>query len=204
MKRKDIFILAYIAFIMLSVIIKQFYDYSMWNKIVVAVTAVSWMLSLSDSLLNMSTLSKETGQFLPIMEDQRQKAQKLATVSFENKGDEKWTSIEKQYESIIKKSIRLSKHEKPCVILSIVFAFISFVLFMCVLCFEPLYEKFYKDQDFLTVSSFGLILLTQFAIEWWNDSNKTIQGTLVSLSHSLSESLQTHFTTKEKENQNAD
>lgn len=199
MKRKDVFILAYIAFIILSVIVKQFWDYPMWNKIVVAVTAVSWMLSFSDSLLNMSTLSKETGQFLPLMEDLKQKIQHFVAVPFENKGNEDWKSTEKQYEMIIKKTVKISKHEKPCMILSIIFAFVSFVLFMCVLCFEPLYERFYRNQDFLTVSSFGLILLTQFAVERWNDSNKTIQSKLISLNHSLSESLHSQSLTKEKE-----
>jgi hypothetical protein len=77
MKRKDIFILAYIVFIFLSAIIRQFIDFPMWNKIVVAVTAVSWMIALSDGLLEISSLSKSTADLIPTVEEQKKKANRL-------------------------------------------------------------------------------------------------------------------------------
>ena len=60
---------------------------------------------------------------------------------------------------------------------------------MFVLCFEPLYEKLRANQDYTTVMSFGLMLLVQFAIDYWTNCIKEIQSLLVSQGNDLSELL---------------
>lgn len=209
MKRKDIFILAYIVFIFLSAIIRQFIDFPMWNKIVVAVTAVSWMIALSDGLLEISSLSKSTADLIPTVEEQKKKANRLL-VAFDcdpasaDITKDTLKNTLKRYDAIKKEMVTLAKHEKPSAIASIVFYFVSFLLFMCILCFEPLYDRFSRNQEFLTVAGFGLILLVQFGIDFWSNSIKKIQPILNSLDRDLSELLYTHHTIEEKEQKHAD
>lgn len=193
MKRSNIFILAYIAFIMLSAIISSFYDYPMWHRIVVAVTSVSWMLSLSDGLFSFSSLSKEMKDLVPIIEKQYNQIDQLLqfwSVTQKNDSIEKRLSgLKNRYSAIKKRIISLGSKGNTFKNYAIGFSFVAFLLFMLVLCFEPLYVKLIKIQDFTTVMSFGLILLIQYAIDYWTNCVKEIQFNFVSIGDDLSELL---------------
>lgn len=193
MKRSNIFILAYIAFIMLSAIISSFYDYPMWHRIVVAVTSVSWMLSLSDGLYGFSSLLKEMGKLVPTIEKQHSQIDQLLQFWSDNQKNDsiekKLTGLKNRYFAIKKRIINIGDKGDTYKNYAIGFSFIAFLLFMFVLCFEPLYKKLSAIQDFTTVMSFGLILLIQFAIDYLANSIKDIQSILVSLGDDLSELL---------------
>lgn len=59
MKRNNIFMFAYIVFVFLCSLIKPFYDFPMWSRIVVAVTVASWVFAISDCLSCISNIQKE-------------------------------------------------------------------------------------------------------------------------------------------------
>ena len=115
MKRSNIFILAYIAFIMISAIISNFYDYPMWHRIVVAVTSISWMLSLSDGLFSFSFLSKETKNLIPTADRQVGQINQLLQfepVSQENDSiEKKLSALLDNYSGIKKRIIDFGKKE---------------------------------------------------------------------------------------------
>ena len=59
MKRNNMFMLAYIAFIFIAVWTKPIYDSSIWNRIVGAVTVTSWLFALADTCALGASLCQE-------------------------------------------------------------------------------------------------------------------------------------------------
>lgn len=169
MKRNNIFMFAYIVFIFLCVWIKAIWDFPMWNRIVVAITAASWLFAISDCFHSLSNILSEmyntlfslidTSNFrlLQIKAHIDKYGKQLEDVEFE--------SLErciKRSNSMLKTMSKIQKCSGFFKNATVLVTFLAFLLFLCTLCFESIYRPFFVGQDGFTVLSFGMILLAQF------------------------------------------
>ena len=170
MKRNNIFMLAYIVFIFLCAWIKLIYDFPMWEIIVVAITTASWAFAISDCFSCISNIQKETyNSIYPLADTAKYRISQikkyLKTYEKDKLQENKINAIDSCENKCISIIDEINKMDKISRILektSVVFTFLGFLLFLCVLTFEPLYNYFFVRQDGATVLSFGMILLAQF------------------------------------------
>ncbi len=172
MKRNNIFMFSYIVFIFLAASIKMIYDYPMWSRVVVAITAASWMFAISDCCASLYAFQKNIYEtFFPLLDKIKYNIEQVKTILVKKSYNEEITKVEfceKDHKSLIASVTRSKKIAKSLEILSLVLTFLGFLVFMCVLCFEQVYLFFFLRQDVSTVLSFGMILLAQF----FNDYGK--------------------------------
>ena len=177
MKRNNIFMFSYIIFIFLCSLIKLHYNFPMWGRIVVAVTSASWLFAISDCCSSISRLLKnyyET-QF-PLVDVAKfrinQIKKHLSKQVEEMKNDSTILTVEscdKRCINIIDSITNMNKLSDSLDKLSVILTFFAFLLFLCTLSFEPIFNYLFIRQEGLTVLSFGMILAAQFLTNIGND-----------------------------------
>lgn len=183
MNRNRVFMLSYIAFIFVSIIVRAFWDFPMWNSLVAAVTCTSFFFALAD--LNCSSYNNnikllndyesETIQqrehamnllfFIKFMlkNDMSVKNTKLLD-ECKNETEEIIKDIE-QKGSIYEKTL---KKNNMNLIQAQIFLFFGFILFFCILSFKPITDYIIKYQEMITMFVFAIVLLSPF----WDESTK--------------------------------
>lgn len=170
MKRNNIFMLAYIVFIFLCAWIKSINDFPMWGRLVVAITTASWAFAISDCCSSISNLLKDTyeAQF-PLVDATSFRTNQVKEHLLQRQSEksveptiELADSCKKICENILGIISKMNKTAKVLEITSMVITFSAFLLFLCALSFDPVYNYFFIRQEGFTVLSFGMILLAQF------------------------------------------
>lgn len=179
MKRKtnSLLMLAYISFIFVAVFTRHLYAQSKWNYIVTAITATSWILVLSDTFAAAAdflqeavlTTKPEFERYLFRIRHNRSINNRLDVPLKDEHGNDTGKTIGQTLDFIEKSTLgsisTLEKGEtikKGFVIFAKLFMLAGFVIFYCVLLFEPVFEFFHKKLDGMTMLAFGTILATQF------------------------------------------
>ncbi|MBP3633717.1 MAG: hypothetical protein J6J43_03995 [Oscillospiraceae bacterium] len=170
MKRNNTFMFAYIVFIFLCAWVRLIYDFPMWGRIVVAITIASWAFAVSDCCTSISNLQKDTYEIqFPLVDTAKFRINQIKDC-LKKRGTEKSDeatieivlSCEKSCERILDRISKMKKASNVLKMVAIASTFFAFLLFLCVLSFEPVYNYFFARQEGLTVLSFGMILLAQF------------------------------------------
>ena len=60
MKKNNSFLIAYILFILICLVVKNYWDYPLWSTIVAAVTTASWLFSISDMFFSSQKMKQTT------------------------------------------------------------------------------------------------------------------------------------------------
>lgn len=170
MKRNNIFMIAYIAFIFLCAWIKPIYDFPMWGRIVVAITTASWAFAISDCCSSISNLQKDVYETqFPLADTAIFRLSQIKEYLLKRQSeDDNESAIEtvdscrKRCENIVVVISKMNKTSKILERASIVITFLAFLLFLCTLSFDPVYNYFFVRQEGFTVLSFGMILSAQF------------------------------------------
>lgn len=216
MKRKTDkwLMLAYILFIFASVFTRHLYAQSKWSYIVTAVTVTSWVLVISDSLaaaaefirdLVLSTKPKlET--YLFRLRHNRRINDRLDILLEDEYGNNTGKTIGQTLDNMEKSTLgsiavlkKQEKLQKWFEVLSHIFMLVGFVLFFCVLLFDPIFSFFHNKLDGMTMLAFGTILATQFGINALKEQLLNMRNTLDTLNQGM-EALNQSFKTEASDN----
>lgn len=183
MKRNNIFMWAYITFIVLSCIVRSITEFSMWSPIVIAITVSSMFFAIEDLFASISGMY---GRLNEIREqgisDIKEKHQQDVTLDervakiYEENQDlvpelktyfphfeelKKYNGeIEKIIASIEKDIVRGKKIHKICHRFSNTFAYFGFLLLFTSMILVSFVVISGKIQELITVASFAIILAT--------------------------------------------
>lgn len=189
MKKDYLFLLPFTIFIVLSAIIKPFFEDFMWQRIVASITVASFFFSFADltrtqgnsmrkiseenlvkidkSLLEISKIRTESSNDVKCAEEN----QNTYSLSSCNSIDK----LEKEYlraQSIMKRDLKLSSVLKSTFGVS---AILGLLLLFFIISLKPFADFFMHRQDTMTILAFGFILLSQLldgfvdaAKEYWN------------------------------------
>lgn len=175
MKRTNIFLWAYITFIFVSIIVKFFYDYPMWSKLVVSITMASALFSVADifSILY-SSCSERINTYKPLLNEALKRQTKIKQqfdvitekVKLSNSLMIEEFNKNMAFEKSVLDKIQLnldyselrSKIFKGIIICC---TFLGFFSFFCTITFEEVAEYIIKAQDYISILSFVLILIAQ-------------------------------------------
>lgn len=207
MNRNNIFMGAYIVFIFICAWIGPIPEFKMWGRVVVAITTASWLFAFSDCLNSMANWVKDLyKKFDPLI---KASSENLFYLNEELRRKDKTQISEKKLADIDLLIIGIERiHKKNCfayklgavfVILSTVVVFLAFLLFLCILSIDSLYNHFYPRQEMLTVFSFGMILSAQFLANFGGVFVKNAEKTFVLFLEGIKEMVQ-----NEQETKNAD
>ena len=207
MKRTNIFMLAYIVFIFLCAWIKPIYDFPMWERIVIAITTASWAFAISDCCLSISSLQKEIYEtHNPLVDTARFRINQIKEHILKRQSEEPdesaieiVDSCKKRCENLLGVISKMNKTSKIFEIVSIVITFFAFLLFLCTLSFDPVYNFFFVRQEGFTVLSFGMILLAQFLTNIGSDYINNIKKEFAAILNGW-EALLHSYETEEKHN----
>lgn len=188
MKRNTIFMLAYIAFVVICFIVRLFWDYPMWDNIVIAITISSVFFAYAD-MFHIIAESIEKSKELSLNQCNRMKGIVDSTMNnlrrLKANIDEihEKDSLRKSLENYTKMRDNLSALEKSytnlkivnlCRCIENVNLFIAFLLLLCILVFQSLAERLLSVQSYATVLAFIMILLTPVVGTWIKErSNKS-------------------------------
>lgn len=186
MKKNNSFMLAYIIFIFVANIVKYFWEYPMWNTIVVSITVVSSFFAVSDFFLAgaklYENLKSSIGECIETALDEITQIKKLLDKRLSQSDDfvdsklytkqeqvEHYNDSKRRVEHIESDMVYYQGRMKSYAIYSYRFRksseflnIIGFILLFCIMGFEPVANFFCKDLDGTTVSAFGVILVTQY------------------------------------------
>lgn len=183
MKRNSIFMLSYILFFVICLVVRFFYDYPMWNKIVVAITVSSVCFAyaelfrtLADSIeeLNSSRLRrcKEINETVSIIIDHINVLKRKREDENEYK-----THLENAYK--IKKSAEVAENyyskikvHKICRIGCNINLLLAYLQLFCTLAFDNLAQRLVGLQSYATVIAFILIMLTPLVGDFIKKKNR--------------------------------
>ena len=211
MKRNDMFMLAYIIFMVIAVVTRIFFDYQMWKPLVAAITCSSWMFAVADHYLLVSNeVLKLTSKQKELMEYALKQYTKTATAidnrieslnNSRNK-DSATSSINNELEYLFKTKSNLSfcqngyskmektlnsiinknkKHQQEARIYTVV----GFLLFFCTITFEPISSFAIKIQDLLSVLAFTMILFTNYSTVQKRDAWMEIEETHYAMNNAI-------------------
>lgn len=169
-KQQKPLLLAYIIFLFISIIyhvvssLFQF-EFSEWQRIVVAATIASYAFSVSSgykflakSSANLLAFSKERLELLKdlnakesmVFTDDEKREDLLKTIQI---------CIEKSKESISQREKEIHKFTKITFSCDV----IGYLLFFCIFAFRPLYDSLKSSQEIITLFAFIMILLVEYA-----------------------------------------
>lgn len=184
MKRNTIFIWAYITFIGISIILKFFYDYSLWAPIVIAITFSSMFFSIEDFFSLLYRTQKKSCDITEnfVIEAKQKEESVLEFFDVINETYNKYKNSEyditelqeysaspkKRTQEVIeliteleKANLKDRKKEKNFKIMSYIFAYIGFLFLFISLIIPTLISISPLIQEIITVISFAIILITQ-------------------------------------------
>ncbi len=190
MKRNNLFMLAYIIFIIVCMFVRLICDYPMWHTIVSAITISSWFFAVADaSSSDAEYLKQQIRIWLQFTEAEKVKA--VETLD--------WAKAEKQYvtenrdrydEDLLKEKLvilndvigrmehrikddetvdeelepnnkKAQKYERVAEVCTI----FGFLTFFCIMSFQTISKLVVSLQDVTTVAAFAIILATQYISE---------------------------------------
>lgn len=184
MKRNNIFMWAYIVAIIFCMGIKSFIDYSMWKPIVLAVTVSSMFFSLEDLFSSIYRTLEEScnhadrlifevtqllnEEYAVISKiDKKKKMFAESNHTYENtqelynKLKSPVDKVKSTVENYAQKYTSIKGNLKAYRIITIVFAFLGYLVLFCILFFSQFIQLSTIFQEQLTVLSFAIILITQ-------------------------------------------
>lgn len=186
MKRCNILMGAYIFFILICFVVRNFVEYPMWGAIVAAVTVSSAFFTYADFFWSNSQslsdvcdladeyisdtrkkLNAETYTFEKIHKkiysipegkfDFSEMERVIGTIQQEHNDTENWLN------DYVKKTDANRRKVKNYKFISEVFTFVGFLSFLCILVFLPITDKVVQMQDMVSVLAFAVILLSQLS-----------------------------------------
>lgn len=183
MKRNNLLMGAYIAFVFLCFVIRLFEEYPMWNAIVAAVTFSSAFFAYADFFFGYSKALSDTCDIANEFICATKKRLNAETKSFEeinaqmdripkeifdfSELRETITPIQKKHDDMetwltgysenIKQKQKKAKSNK---FIAEVLTFLGFLVFLCILVFLPITVAAVEAQDILSVLAFAVILLS--------------------------------------------
>lgn len=193
-------LLAYILFIFASVFARHLYSQPKWSYIVTAITVTSWVLVISDSLaatagfirnLVLSTKPEFKSYLFRVRHNKRvnHRLDSLLEDEYGNSTEktigQTLDNMEKSILSSIETLNKQEKMQKWCEWLSHLFMLAGFILFFCVLLFDPIFLYFNSKLDEMTVLAFGTILATQFCTNTLKDYVLNLKSTLEVLNQGM-------------------
>lgn len=195
MKRNNMFMLAYIIFIFISLVVRFFFDYEMWAPIISAITIASCMFAVSDIFCAVANIySDDAKTFVPMLDGALQKVERIEATYNTNEPDitrckEMGSSLAgvlsefpimvdktKRELNNIKKTVnRKMNVAKVCNSLVNPLTVIGFLSFFCTITFEPINNLMVSIQDLLTVFAFGIILVTQYFSNYSKEQHEELE-----------------------------
>lgn len=191
MKRNNLFMLAYIIFIFAACWLKPFWEYSLWNKFVAAVTVTSFFLTISDLLYSLTRASDEIMKFelkyinevepeFALMKKSLEDYLELGL--FENKDCiiNNIKILEQSFEDMRNYSNEIFERSKKCKNMANIITVLGFLSFFLIIAIEQITFLIINSLDSITVSAFGFVLLTQYLSEekrndFFKDMEKCIE-----------------------------
>lgn len=189
MKRNNIFMLAYIAFVAVCLIVRIFWNYPMWDNIVIAITISSVFFAYADmfhiiagSIETAKRLSLEqSNRMMGIVDNTMNHLRKLKANTDDdrekerlNESIDRYSEMRNKLNQVRKKYVNL-KIVNVCRNVENASLFIAFLFLLCALVFQSLTKKLISVQSYATVLAFLLILLTPVIGTWIKGkSNKEI------------------------------
>ena len=176
MKRNNLFMLTYIIFIFAACCSKPFWEYSMWNKFVAAVTVTSFFLTISDLLYTLVRNIEETvtvelkyvdevGPEFNLMKKELKKYLEKGLAKNKEYIIENTMILEQNFKSMRQSSKNIRAQIKRGKIIASGFTILGFLSFFLIIVFEPIASYIISVLDSVTVSAFGFVLLTQYLSE---------------------------------------
>lgn len=176
MNRNKVFLLSYIAFMITSVIVRCYYDYPLWNNIVIAVTISGPLFAYAEMFKtfyeDIKTYKekklKQCDSLLTKTRDVNSVIDNLLSRDNSPEDEQHYKSqkniTQKNIKSLEKMKLLDSKFplDKYCQIVYYCTLFVAFFSLLCIIVFEPLAKELINVQSYATVISFVLILLTPF------------------------------------------
>ena len=184
MKRNTIFMWSYISFVFICTISRLFFNFSLWNSVVLSITISSMFFSIEDLCRSLSmSLKRSLDIAEPLVSDVTESIDK--DLLFFSKADgvmNKYTEtkfdfgemremfrgakaraekIKEDVNALCKKSIKDRKSEKGYENAADVFAYLGFLCLFCTLIITSFIAVHELFQQILTVTSFTIILITQ-------------------------------------------
>ena len=179
MKQNDLFMKAYIFFLVICTIIKGFYSFPMWDCLLTAITLSSGFFAYADLFSSLSktyqNLSVQTIEYndkiLHFIQNEETQFEKLKNVS---KVPGAYTSNEIEISindlNDLRDSIGKTKEtaekglekSKRCLIAGETLTIIGFILFFVILVIPEIAEWCLPARDSITVGAFAIILSTNY------------------------------------------
>lgn len=183
MKRNNLLMGAYIAFVFLCFMFRALGEYPMWNEIVAAVTFSSAFFAYSDFFFGYSKLLSDTcdiaDEFICVtrkrLNDETKSFVEINAqmdsipkekfdfsemreniIPIQNKHDEMELWLER-YANDAKEKRKKAKNNK---FIAEILTFLGFLVFLCILVFLPITDAVVEAQDVLSVLAFAVILLS--------------------------------------------
>lgn len=184
MKRNSIFMWAYITFIIVTILLRLFVDYSLWSAVVLAVCFSSVLFSIEDMFLSFSNSAKESHDILvKFLEGARENLEadfeffNTLECAYQKYKDTKhdvsdvydaFEPQKKQREQAYEltkimeeRDQLLVKRKKIYSSFADAFAYAGFLLLFCMLVFASFITISLTTQEIFTVLSFAIILATR-------------------------------------------
>lgn len=203
MKRNNMFMCAYILFIIFSALVRLYWNFPMWNALVSAVTISSFFFAFADDCAvaaddmkqsikirrrYIDTAKKEIDFMIRRAEEKRRKCQLAVDDDRRGKIEAELTEIDENIKMALecrdiikeveidleKDQKKVSKNEKKASALALV----GFFAFFCVMSFQTLNAITTQIQDYLSVCAFALILLTQYVSGIRRENNERNEAKL--------------------------
>ena len=210
MKRSKALMVSYIIILFVSVFVRLFANFQMWPILVAATTTSSAFISVVDfctMIVDNYHITART--FLSHSEVDKNNVRKMI-ISIENTLREKafspaeikahteegclnyyTTTLEnikkmlQQYSDIENVMRRHERTAKTLEKVSIVISAIGFLAFFSIILFKPVSLFVISHQDIFTVSSFGIILLTQYLEDLFSERSNLLQQDTDEISNGL-------------------
>ena len=192
--------LAYILFIFIAVFTRPLYANSKWSYIVTAITVTSWALVIADAFSSVADILQDNVKTTrPRLESYLVRLQHHIKINNRQDihiKDQYGADTEKTIGQTLKNSERsvvslletLNKEEKQQKRFSMtseLFVLVGFILFFCILLFEPIFVFFNKQLDGLTALAFGTILASQFASNFAKSRIQSIRDSLDTMNEAI-------------------
>ncbi len=184
MKRNTIFMWSYISFVFICTISRLFFNFSLWNSVVLSITISSMFFSIEDLCRSLSmSLKRSLDIAEPLVSNVTESIDK--DLLFFSKADEvmdKYTGtkfdfgemremfrgakaraekIKEDVNTLYEKSIKGRKSEKRYANAADIFVYLGFLCLFCTLIITSFITIPNLLQQILTVTSFTIILITQ-------------------------------------------
>lgn len=210
MKRNKTLMLSYIIILFISASVRVFVDFQMWPILVAATTTSSAFISVVDfctmivenhhitarAFLSHSEVDKSNirKMIMSIEDTLRKKAFSPMEIKAHTEEGciEYYTTalenIKKELQQYLEIENVMKRHERNANTfekVSTAISVIGFLAFFSILLFEPVSLFVVSHQDVFTVSSFGIILLTQYLRDSFSEKSKLLQQDTDNISNGL-------------------